>query len=153
MSSHINVTRRQTANTEKSTAWTGLASIEDNVKGNINYAECSMLNSILSRPGEQSFIPKACHFDEANNQGRVHGFHHNQGLYAISRRITKSIAPSGVAVEYPAGSTHHSDPAQKGQLTLKECHVLANHLQATFGVTNLLPRSCGGMLDEAQKMK
>ena len=24
------------------------------------------------------------------------GYHHNQGVYALSRRITRSIAPSGV---------------------------------------------------------
>mmetsp|Transcript_28294 Transcript_28294/g.58019 ORF Transcript_28294/g.58019 Transcript_28294/m.58019 type:complete len:154 (-) Transcript_28294:246-707(-) len=153
MSSHINVTRRATANTEKATAWTGLQYIEGNIKGHVNYAECSMLNSILSRPGEQAFIPKACHFDEANNAGRVHGFHHNQGLYSISRRLTKSIAPANVTATYPEGSVHHVDAPQKGEMSLKECHTLASHLQATFGVTNLLPRACSDMLDEAQKRK
>ena len=32
----------------------GLQNIEGNIKGHVNYAECSMLNSILSRPGEQA---------------------------------------------------------------------------------------------------
>ena len=59
----------------------------------------------------------------------------------------------GVTAEYPEGSTHHVDAPQKGEMSLKECHVLANHLQSTFGVTNLLPRACSDMLEEAQKMK
>ena len=63
--------------------------------GQVTYGECSLLTSILSRPGERNVIPKACHFDEEGRAGRVHGFHHNQGLYALSRRATKSIAPKG----------------------------------------------------------
>ena len=33
----------------------------------------SMLNSILSRPGEAAAIPKSCRFDESDNKGRIHG--------------------------------------------------------------------------------
>ena len=108
-----------------------------------------MLNSILSRPGEAAAIPKNCRFDETGNKGRIHGFNYNQGVYAISRRITKHIAPTGTVVEYPEGSVHHNDPAQKGDMTLGECHILAKHLTYTFGVTNLLPKACTTMLEEA----
>mmetsp|Transcript_65037 Transcript_65037/g.89392 ORF Transcript_65037/g.89392 Transcript_65037/m.89392 type:complete len:155 (-) Transcript_65037:470-934(-) len=153
MSAHINVVRRATLNTEKSSKWSGLESVEAHIKGKVSYGECSLLTNILSRPGEIKFIPNACQFEEHGNIGRIHGMHHNQGVYAFSRRVTKSIAPPGVTAEYPDSHVHHKDAPQSGEITLKECHILASHLQNTFGVTNLLPASCTTMLDNAQDLK
>jgi len=56
----------------------------------------------------------------------------------------------GVTSEYPAGSIHFDDKPQKGEITLGECRLLANHLQATFGVLNLLPQTCNAMLQQAR---
>ena len=64
-----------------------------------------------------------------------------------------SLYLPGVIAELPADSIHHNDPPQSGELSLKECHTLASHLQATFGVTNLLPRACSTMLEQAQAYK
>jgi len=153
MSSHINVVRRATLNTEKSSKWSGLENVEAHMKGKVSYGECSLLTNILSRPGEQKYIPTACQYEEQKNVGRIHGFHHQQGVYALSRRLTKSIAPAGVVATYPDTHVHHKDPPQSGEISLKECHILASHLQSTFGVTNLLPASCAQMLDDAQALK
>eukprot|EP00622_Pseudochattonella_farcimen_P003523 FR738720.1.p1 GENE.FR738720.1~~FR738720.1.p1 ORF type:complete len:164 (+),score=18.67 FR738720.1:23-493(+) len=156
MAAHVNVTRRRTMNAEKDSAWAKVDyKTESDVKGIVSYAEYSMLNSILSRTADKIYIPKACHFDEGSNVGRVHGYHHNQGVYALSRRITRSIAPSGVTAtdNYPAGAIHHVDPPSKGELDLRECHMLSKHLMSSFGVTNLLPRSCTEMLEQASAGK
>ena len=100
------------------------------MKIKIEDGECTMLTNILSRPGEQKFIPRACHFDEANNQGRVHVSVQNT-LYTISRRLTKSMAPNQVVADLPQHTIHFNDHPQSGNISLKECHVLANHLHET----------------------
>jgi hypothetical protein len=108
-----------------------------------------MLTSILSRPGETSVIPKSCHFDEANNAGRIHVSAQNT-LYTVTRRLTRSMTPASTVAELPASTIHFNDHPQEGDITLKECHTLATHLHDTFGVTNLLPASCNAMLDKAR---
>jgi len=150
MSSHINISRRPTQNAEKRSVWASInPEAEGNYRGNVAYGECTMLTNILSRPGEQKFIPRACHFDEANNQGRVHVSVQNT-LYTISRRLTKSMAPNQVVADLPQHTIHFNDHPQSGNISLKECHVLASHLHETFGVTNLLPASCNEMLEKAR---
>mmetsp|Transcript_13092 Transcript_13092/g.38036 ORF Transcript_13092/g.38036 Transcript_13092/m.38036 type:complete len:116 (+) Transcript_13092:143-490(+) len=109
-----------------------------------------MLTSILSRPSESSVIPTACRYDESRNIGRVHKEHHHHSVYSLSRRLTKSLAPAGVVAEFPAGAIHHNDKPQKGEISLGECRRLAEHLQLTFGVLNLLPRTCNDMLQQAR---
>ena len=135
---------------EKTSVWASInPASEQNYRGAVTYGECSMLTSILSRPGETRVIPEACRFDEANNMGRVHTSVQNT-LYKVSRRLTKTMVPGPVVAELPQNSVHFNDHPQQGEINLKECHTLANHLHDTFGVTNLLPASCSAMLEKAR---
>jgi len=112
------------------------------------YGECSMLTNILAKSSDAASIPVACRFDEGNNVGRVHSQHSNQTLYNLSRRMTKSFCPEGIAVEHTG--LHHNDAPQSGSISFGECQTLATHLHQTFGVTSLLPKSCAELLAKAK---
>jgi hypothetical protein len=87
--------------------------------------------------------------DEANRAGRLHTQHNQQGLYSITRHITRSLAPNS-QVKFSDADVHANDPPQSGAVTFSECASLADHLHKAFGVTSLLPRDCAGMLNLAK---
>jgi len=147
VSSHVDVSRRTTYASSRS-GWEAYKGANVKSSGQVTYGECSMLTNILAKSSDAASIPVACRFDEGNNVGRVHSQHSNQTLYNLSRRMTKSFCPEGIAVEHTG--LHHNDAPQSGSISFGECQTLATHLHQTFGVTSLLPKSCAELLAKAK---
>ena len=43
------------------------------------------------------------------------------------------------------------DPPQTGSISLGECRLISKYLADKYGVTDLLPKTCNGMIKEAEE--